>query len=433
MTFRLNNYDNFFINQTSVNGGIGGCCNGGGNNFGNMLLQGLGMGVNIFAAAQMAKASNTQSTQNVKGAFSEYSGAVASRISNYANESTQAIAEFTSKYGADPLNMSISEDGTVTPSYESVSNQIDEAIKNIKSDSNVTKAGKSNLQSYSKLQAKYTGLSAAASNYDQTLTNLSSFKSTNSVGVKYTGDGEGSSAEAVPLGSGDYENYVQYLDPSLQQIYTNSKDISKVKSNIEALPQWTSENQNRTRNAKLYNDQAKNLSSILTKQGVKTRTELQTKVDAAKTEMDNYANNNKVNDSDTISSYNSQIEGLEAKKAKLGSKTDFDKAVNTVKNLYEQHKNDLALQKKEQSYQSSENAVTYNSTQLKAAKRGGKKGLAGWFYDFTHKDSKDEKVLAQKAKYNTAVRNFSGQNFALYSAYNEHQAQEQDLYKKTQS
>ena len=65
MTFRLNNYDNFFINQTSVSGGFG-CCNGGGSNVGNAILTGMSIfaGLAMQGAGGVTSAQSTQTPQN---------------------------------------------------------------------------------------------------------------------------------------------------------------------------------------------------------------------------------------------------------------------------------------------------------------------------------------------------------------------------------
>jgi len=391
--------------------------------WGSMIGGLLGMGTALGVAAM----TNSQSKSGVKTSNKQVSNAAAEIVKSYPTDIAEATTNFNNKYAS--LGATINNDGSVTRTYEQIKADIQGKIDNLKKQvDNKDNSNSSNLDAYNNAKAIYDGLNAAQQNYNNMSTQLENIKTQNA--GKITVQDNGNATPNEPNAS----EFTKYLPADVQNLIGKpEKDggITQQQANDRAKETQAYKNEvtNRKSAADSYNNTLKAQKDILSQNGVNSLKELTKKINEAKSKMEEAGSKNvDKNGGMTASQYDAALSNYESQLAQLGSKADFDTAVNEVKTINESYKSALQLQQAETNAQEQANAAAADKKAAKIAKRTGKNGkvhtgLRGAFYDMIHKDKNNIKVVDAKNRANASASSSASANATLQELY--------DRYKTT--
>lgn len=385
MSFRtdtwLNMTQNVGMNQLQNVG----CNHYGGSETGQLVSTFMNIGLGVATAALTAK--QASSVQNPNAEKSKIAKAT---ISSYSADIAAATGKFNTRYAE--FGTSISNNGSVTKSYEQIKTDLDSNIKNLKSSIDADK--KANLTKYNNQKAVVTTYEAALSNYQSISTTMTNMESAN-VG-KFTVDG--GKATVVKPNAADYQKYVTGDG--------KPEDTQMFKDELAT----------REAAVKSYNELADSRAKVLEQNKVQDENGLKENISNAQKELETLGEA-QVNGSLSVAQYVTALDNANSQLAKLGSASDFQAAIDSVVNIDKAYNDAVKIQQQETRVSESETAVKNDKADLKKAKRGGKSGVRGWFYDITHKDKKSKDVQNKKAIYTQSKQQSDAQKLALQSAY----------------
>ena len=368
-SYKANYMKGLNISGTGIYGSSG-CSSGcSGSTFGNIFEGVLDMGMMVGVAALESKSAGKSANASNK----QVSNFINNVVAEYPTKMTQIQTKFTTKYAQ--FGASMDTNGSVTKTYAQIKSDITQQISDLEKSINVAGKdnadktdGKANLSEYTKLKTSYNGYDQAVKSYDNFETSRSNFLAQHTAIIDSNGKGIQPKAK-------DYEKYLSEDEKKAGKTGDSTKafqDAQKAVSDAEAD----------------YKKLVDARDKVLKENNVQTKQELEQKRNDAKAQMEEFAQNNKVNDKTTIAQYEAQKKALEGQMAQLGTEADFNKLVKEATDLHSAYNDALRGQDLETRAKESANAAKNDKKAAKKAKRGGHTGLRGMFYDMFHKDSK---------------------------------------------
>lgn len=354
----------------------------------------LGMGV-ATAALTAKQAGSVQNTN------AEISKSAKGTIASYSADIAAATGKFNTKYGQ--FGASISTDGVPTKSFAQIKTDLTTKGKMLQEAVDADK--QDNVKKYGVQQAVVSSLEVAESNFNNLASTLESIETSCKGKITISGG----TATAVEPNASEFDKYLTKeqkdsgLDGSSTQAYQDEKAMREAKANE-------------------YNRLQTQQKDICSQNGIdynNGKPDFATKISEAKAELAKLGEA-KVNGSMTVASQVSALDAVNAQIIELGTEAEFNAAVKEVKDIATAYNNAIDIQKQETRSSEFDTAAKNDKATLKKAKRGGHKGLSGWFYDITHKDKKDANVIAAKNQYNISKGKANDQRIVLQKTYEQY-------------
>ena len=345
------------------------------------LATGLGAALVSNKMSGAGKPSNKQISANVAKIVSEMPTQIANKV-----------AKFNTNYGA--AGVKISSDGTVNPSYEVRQKELTDAIatreKEVKGSNGETQPS---YQKYTEAKAVVTGLERGKTAYEAIGKQIESFDTS---GLDIIGE----KASIKEPSSGEY---IQYLSKDVQDKYKDNYlqlcklaiETNKYQDDKKALENKCKEYNNlkadqknilnglKDKDGKPIND-IENLSNAI-KEAEKAVKEIEgTKIEGTET---------------TNSQHDAAINSLKKQLKALGTKAEFDAAVQEIKHMNTKYTDALKVQKEVTDVKEADNAVKSNK----------KKGtIFNKLFGRKNKENKDARAYKkeQQAQMNAAYAEF---------------------------
>lgn len=356
------------------------------------LTLGMGVATMALSAKQAGSIQNTNAeiSKSAKGTIASYSADIAA-----------ATGKFNTKYGK--FGASISTDGVPTKTYAQIKADLTSKGKMLQEAVDADK--KDNVQKYGVQQAVVTSLEVAESNFNNLASTLEGIATSCQGKINITNG----TASAVDPDGKEFEKYLTQeqkdsgLDGTSTQAYQDEKAMREAK-------------------ASEYNRLQAQQKDICSQNGIdynNGKPDFTTKISDAKAELTKLGEA-KVNGSMSVATQVSSLESINTQLIELGTEAEFNAAVQEVKDIATAYNNALDIQKQETRSSEFDTAAKNDKAALKKAKRGGHKGLRGWFYDISHKDKKDANVMAAKNQYNISKGKANDQRIALQKTYEQY-------------
>ncbi|MCD8377544.1 MAG: hypothetical protein LUB59_02010 [Candidatus Gastranaerophilales bacterium] len=401
--FHTNVSDNFYINTSGLTTGSYSTTS-----TGEQIGAILGSAAINFAGAVVA-AKITNSGSNATAAYSQVSNAAATAVQSHASNLTTLINNFSTKYGQ--FGLTLNNDGSVSGgTYASVKNGIEQQIKTLNDSVANEGDAANNNTAYLNAKSAYDAAVQNKQSHDNFISQANSIAAANSGKITVAGSNDDRTATATEITPGDFKKFLSGDDQNANDWQDKVKSLG-VYQNEAAARKLAAEQFNQAIKG------AKDLSSKLT-----SGQTFDEAITSAKAAMDNAGKEKVGNDSNsdlTAAGYQEQLNALNAKLASLGSEAEFNSAVNAIKQENANYQAALQVQNQEQASTEWSNAAATDKKALKKAKKGGHTGIRGWFYDITHRDSKDKNVQTAKATYNNSAAQANTEQQALYNLYNQ--------------
>lgn len=389
-------YKGLGINATGIGySGSSGCS---GSTFGNIFEGVLNMGMMVGVAALESKSAG----KSVKASNKEVSNFINNVVAEYPTKMAQIQTNFATKYAQ--FGVSMDANGSVTKTYAQIKSDITQQISDLEKSINVAgnvnadkTNGKENLNEYTKLKTSYNGYDQAVKSYDNFDTSISNFVTQNSTLIDQYGNEK-------QLNPDDFKKYLPEAERGSKSGRETKAFQDAQKAVNDALANYK----------KLVDARKK----VLTDNGVSDKNGLVKKRDDAKTEMEDFAQKNNVNEKTNIAQYEAQKKALEGQMAQLGTEADFNKFVKEATDLHSAYNDALQGQDLETRTQELTNAAKNDKKAAKEAKRGGHTGLRGVLYDMFHKDSKTKGAVAAKKTAKDSQIALDTSKMALQEYYN---------------
>ena len=306
------------------------------------LATGLGAALVSNKMSGAGKPSNKQISANVAKIVSEMPTQIANKV-----------AKFNTNYGA--AGVKISSDGTVNPSYEVRQKELTDAIatreKEVKGSNGKTQPS---YQKYTEAKAVVTGLERGKTAYEAIGKQIENFDTS-----RFDIIGEKASIKEPSSGE-----YIQYLSKDVQDKYKDNHlqlcklaiETNKYQDDKKALENKCKEYNN------LKADQKNILNGLKDKDGkpITSENELSNAIKEAEKAVKEIEGTKIEGSETTNSQHDAAINSLKKQLKALGTKAEFDAAVQEIKHMNTKYTDVLKVQKEVKDVKEADNAVKNN-------------------------------------------------------------------------